>query len=462
MNRKTVVALAAAMGLALAGIMPARAADARSEVCLANAGAMVDALARADYANAAGRFAPGGKAPGAAGLEQLWRAAGQQMGAYRRHGAPRTASLDGKPVAVVEMQYARLTQDLVMWCDGQGRLSAQRFMDPAMVAMAKYATSPHPQAPHVEADGVRVTPLDVPSPAGPLYGALTLPPGHGPFPAVVMVAGSGAQDRDESIGPNQPFRELAEGLAKQGVASLRYDKRNFDHKAWKGEYVIDAEVTDDAVAALRLLSAQKGIDPRRVFVLGHSLGAMMAPRIAMRSGQAAGLVLLAAPARPIFEVLKQQGRDQAQKHNLPPEVARKSQAVIEGEEKLLAGIAPGQPAPAGTFMGQGSHAYWLSWSRVDPVADARAAALPVLFLQGGGDFQVSPELDFGRWKQAMQGRADTAFHLYPGLSHLFMPAGKTGTVADYLAPGHVQPQVIEDIAAWVKAARPRPGGARAR
>ena len=137
------------------------------------------------------------------------------------------------------------------------------------------------------------------------------------------------------------------------------------------------------------------------------------------------------------------------RHDLVPSLVGAVQAYA-GEQQRLAAVGPGQPAPQGDFAGV-PQAYWLSWSRVDPVADAKTSSTPMLILQGGSDFQISPTLDFARWRQELAHRPHTAFHLYPGLSHLFMPAGATGTEADYNVPAHVDAHVIGDIATWVKA-----------
>ena len=422
-----------------------RAADALSPVCVAHAAASLDALAHGDYAGARKDFgeAIAGKLD-AARLEQVWKQLQGELGAYQSHDAVRQKTLAGHAVAAATLSFANMQLGFAAACDAQDKITTYRFVPAeALAATAVQA--------HVEADGIRVSPLDVPTPVGPLRGALTLPPGTGPFPAVVLVAGSGAHDMDETIGPNKPFRDIAEGLARAGIASLRYDKRTFDHPESGAGLVIDAEVTDDAVAAAHLLAQQKGIDARRVFVLGHSLGAMMAPRIGQRDPQLAGLVLMAAPARQIFDVIEQQVREQQARSGRPPAAIEQAVQANVQERKLLAAIAPGQSAPQGKFGGM-PQAYWLSWSRVDPVAEAeRLPSMPMLILQGGSDFQISPTLDFARWQQELSSRPHTAFRLYPGLSHLFMPAGKTGTAADYEIPAHVDAQVIGGIAAWVKA-----------
>ena len=424
-----------------------RAADALSPACVTHAAASLDALTRGDYVGARKDFsdAIAGKLD-AAKLEQVWKQLQGTLGAYQSHDTVRQKTLAGHAVAAATLSFANMQLGFAAACDAQDRITTYRFL-PAE-ALASTAVQAH-----VEVDGVRVSPLDVPTPVGPLHGALTLPPGTGPFPAVVLVAGSGAHDMDETIGPNKPFRDIAEGLARAGIASLRYDKRIFDYPEGSAGLVIDAEVTDDAVAAAHLLAQQKGIDPKRVFVLGHSLGAMMAPRIGQRDPQLAGLVLMAAPARPLLDVSAEQVREQGQRaHESVAQIAAGEQAIA-AEQKLLAGADPQHP-PSGSFGGL-SQGYWLSLHDYHQVATAKALSMPMLILQGDGDFQVSPTLDFVRWQKELAGRPHTAFRLYPGLSHLFMPAGKTGTVADYKAPAHVDAQVIDDIAAWVKARPPR-------
>lgn len=306
------------------------------------------------------------------------------------------------------------------------------------------------------ATGVRSVPLAVPSPLGPLRGALTLPAGHGPFPAVVLVAGSGPNDLDETIGPNKPFRDLANGLAGAGIASLRYDKRTLDYglqMAAKPHYTIDDEVTDDALAAVHLLARQRGIDPHRVFVLGHSLGGQLAPRIAQRDPGIAGLIMLAAPARPLLDVLAQQFRTLGRAQGASAQQIAALEEGVEQERKVLdaadarhppqgmSTVIPAAPVP---------QIYLYSLHAYDQLATARALTLPLLILQGGNDFQVSPTLDFDAWKSALAGRANATFRLYPGLSHLFMP-GPTQAPADYAQPAHVDPRVIVDIADWIKA-----------
>ncbi|MBQ3107275.1 MAG: alpha/beta fold hydrolase, partial [Firmicutes bacterium] len=148
----------------------------------------------------------------------------------------------------------------------------------------------------------------------PLKGMLTLPDGNGPFPAAVFVHGSGSSNMDEKVGKLTPFKDLAEGLAARGIASLRYDKRTFAHgakllRAYKNNLTVKEEVLEDALLAADLLRQDSRIDPQKVFIVGHSMGAMLAPRIDAEGGNYAGLILMAGTPRRLEEVLEQQSRE---------------------------------------------------------------------------------------------------------------------------------------------------------
>lgn len=421
------------------------------DACLANATASLIAFVHGDYVAAGKNFSPElAEGLPAAKLAQTWDQIQAMAGAYQSHGVAHRQSLQGKPVIVVPVKFAQSALDFVAACDASNRISAFYLLNPSVVEAAS------PVNAQTTAAGVRVESLNVPSPVGPLRGALTLPDGKGPFPAVVLVAGSGAHDLDETVEGNKPFRDIAVGLAKAGVASLRYDKRTFDHAQKvlaNPDFTIDDEVTHDALTALHLLAKQKQIDPRRVFVLGHSLGAQMAPRIAQRDSQLAGVIMLAAPARPFLVVVAAQIRELGPKQGMSAAELDKQEKAIAAERKLLDAANPAKP-PKGSFEllpgSSVSQAYLLSLHDVHQVATAKALTLPVLVLQGANDFQVSPTLDFDAWKAALAGKHNVTFHLYPGLSHLFMP-GPAKSPADYAKPAHVDPEVTATIAKWIKA-----------
>ncbi len=280
-----------------------------------------------------------------------------------------------------------------------------------------------------------------------LPGLLDIPRGAGPFPAVVLVHGSGPQDRDEAIGPNKPFLDIAHGLAEQGIAVLRYDKRSKARPhdlADRTDYTVDDETTDDAVLAIAKLASEPHIDASHVFVFGHSQGAMLAPRILAHSGKAAGAIMLAAPARRALDVLAEQihrrfsaeGSISAEEQQQLDQLARKI-AMIRGKDALT---------PADTLLG--AHmTYWRGLDAVDPVADVEASPYPLLLLQGRRDIQVTAP-DWQLWQAALRDNPRARLKFYPPLTHIGTVGA--GTIADYATPGHVDTQLINDAAAWIK------------
>lgn len=378
-------------------------------------------------------------------LKQVWEGQlPQQFGSYDSAASGQVTRIS-EGGTVTPLHFANGWLDMKVACSAAMEISGLHFL-PGQPPSGATPVTPK------SGDWGTSTPTQVVSPLGPLPATLTLPQGGGPFAAVVLVAGSGAHDRDESLGPNKPFRDIARGLAARGIASLRYDKRSFayaDKMAADPDPTIDEEVTVDAVTAARQLAGTAHIDPNRVFVLGHSLGAMMAPRIGQRDAKLAGLIMLAAPARPLLDVSAEQVRELSQRMGATKAQTAASEQAIDSERELLARADPQHP-PAGRFSGV-PQSYWLSLHAYDQVAVAKTLAMPMLLLQGGSDFQVSPTLDYERWKKVLAHDSRVSFHLYPGLSHLFMPAGKSGTPADYEKAGHVDTRVIADIARWIKA-----------
>src|SRR5690606_24805705 len=260
------------------------------------------------------------------------------------------------------------------------------------------------------------------------------------------VHGSGPQDRNETVGANRPFLDIARALAARGIAVLRYDKRTQARPQdfAGGDYDVDDETTDDAVAAVAALREVDGVDRDRVFVLGHSQGGMLAPRIAEASGDVAGLVMLAAPARPLLDLLPEQNR---YLFAADGEIVPAEQQFLDSLDASIARIRSGAPMDArDTPLGL-PVAYWRGLDAIDPVADALAIDIPILLLQGGRDFQVV-DADWQRWRRALADRPDTSFKHYPALNHLGIAGQGAGTLAEYDQPGHVDAGLIDDVAEW--------------
>ncbi|MEG2805089.1 alpha/beta fold hydrolase [Stenotrophomonas sp.] len=399
---------------------------------------LLDHLQAGDGDAAVAMFTPEmAKAAPAPALLAIWRAFGEP----RSRGEAQVVSTSHPPDVVTQsLQFASGSVAATVVVDAQGRIAGLLFK-PAEPAAA----------PPVPADArYAEVPLDVVTATGALPGLLTRPrDASSPLRAVVLVHGSGPQDRDETIGANRPFLDVARGLAAHGIAVLRYDKRTrVRPQDFSGQaYTMDDETTHDAVAAVATLAAQAGIDPRHVYVMGHSQGGMLAPRIAQASGKVAGLVLWAAPARSLLTLLPEQNRYLL---GLDGQITPDEQAFLETLDRQIAAARSDAPVDAADLPLRLPATYWRAFDAIDPVADARASPLPMLLLQGGRDFQVT-DTDWQLWQRGLSRRRDASFHHYPALNHLGIAGEGPGSLQEYQQPGHVLPALIDDVAAWVEA-----------
>ncbi|MGH2896259.1 MAG: alpha/beta fold hydrolase [Solirubrobacteraceae bacterium] len=252
-------------------------------------------------------------------------------------------------------------------------------------------------------------------------GTLTLPREDGPWPGVVLMAGSGSLDRDETIGRNRPLKDIAWGLASRGVAVLRFDKVTYAHAAElrdARDFTLSDEYLPQASAAVAIFQRHPGVDPGRVFVLGHSLGGTVAPRIAEADRSVAGMILLAGGAQPLHWVIVRQARYLAA---LNPDTAAGSQPVIDALTKkaeLVDGPELSPSTPVSDLPLGAPATYWLDVRGYDAPALAATLGRPMLILQGGRDYQVTVDDDLARWKAALDGRPGVTIRILPDLNHL--------------------------------------------
>lgn len=281
-----------------------------------------------------------------------------------------------------------------------------------------------------------------------LSGTLTVPVGKRAVPGVVLVHGPGPHDRDEEIYSNRIFRDLAEGLSSRGIAVLRYDKRTLTYGDKMGDmaFTLDQETVEDAVRAIGVLRQQPEVAANRVYVLGHSLGGYAAPRIASRDGKLAGIIFFAANARPIEDVALDQNDYLAHLQGDPsPEIQQRLDA-LKAEVGRVKNLQPGTPPPQ-LLLGLPG-VYLMDLKNYNPPAQAKQLNIPMLFLLGGRDFQITSK-DFALWKAALAGRDNVQFKEYPALNNIFVAGeGKPGP-SDYLKQGNVDPAVINDIATFI-------------
>jgi alpha-beta hydrolase superfamily lysophospholipase len=444
-TQDTLGALAGAYLLMLANA--ALAADAANS-CIDHAQAILKAMDGGDFEGARVKFDANMKEHlGADQLQAVWASLPSQAGA-RLAVAPGRVMVSGDTqVAIIPIHHEKTWLELQVSCtaaDEVNGLYVRPGKDPA-VATLSAPTPAYADPAKFEEHEHRFT-----SDGLTFAGTLTLPHADHAVPAVVLVHGSGPHDRDETVSGNKPFRDLAQGLASRGIAVLRYEKRTQAHpQSFSGKvYTVKEEVVTDALAAIASLGDEKAIDGKRIFVIGHSLGAMLAPRIARDAPHLAGMVLLAAPARGLIDIIPFQldylanldGKvDDAEREQAKQVNAVIAQVKAFGDEQRN-DTTPVMGAPA---------AYWIDLANYDPIAETRALKRPTLLLQGEGDFQVTMKEDFAPWVAAFAKESWFASQSFPGVGHLYTPAGKKPGPTDYDQPANVDVAVIDAIAHWI-------------
>jgi dienelactone hydrolase len=356
-------------------------------------------------------------------LAEIWKSLVKQLGPCSGVGEPWSEAKAGFTVVRVPMKFGARTLDLKISVGKNGIVGF--FIVPHEESISNWRPPEY-----ADLTKFREIEVKVGSEPKPLPGTLSLPNGVESAPAVILVHGSGPQDRDESLGPNRPFRDLAGGLATRGIAVLRYDKRT---KLYPESFAdlknptVKEETLDDVSSAIEFLKTRPEIDSRRITVIGHSLGGTLAPRIAALNPSVAQVEYLAGLQGPIDDAAAERIR------RLKVEAAR------------VGAARPGDEGPP--FLGA-PLSYWADLSAYDPVEAAATLSIPMLILQGGRDYQVTAE-DFDRFRSALSAHQNVACHLLPRLNHLFISGVGRSTPSEYEVAGHVDAEAIELIAAFV-------------
>ena len=304
-----------------------------------------------------------------------------------------------------------------------------------------------------------------------LAATLTLPPGPGPFPVAILLAGSGPLDRDEADSGHRPFLILADHLTRKGIAVLRYDKRGIGKSTGDYEAATTADFALDAQAAIAFLRRRKEIDPRKMGIIGHSEGGIIAPMIASRSTDVSWIVLLAGPATKGEETLLLQSdlitraagmtTDQIAKsldfdresYNLVRQESNR--AILENKlEELVkvSGLGPSMP-PA--FVQRQIH--WTSspWFRYfldyDPLPALQETKCPVLVLAGERDLQVPPQENLPLARKALEDGGNKDFQVIelPGLNHQFQHCYMGLPAESRAIEQTFAPDALTTISAWI-------------
>jgi dienelactone hydrolase len=383
-------------------------------------------------------------------LQAAWTTAIDGIGGIGSVGAPVGEDAPGGSVVKVPLHGEGGSLTVAIGLTATGELTGLQLLPPEAAGAIPDWTPPSYADPSTfdeHAITVGPDPFTVP-------GTLSLPHGPGPFPAVVLLAGSGPLDRDETVGPNKTFRDLAWGLATRGIVVLRFDKVTYARRAEildKADFTLNDEYLPQALGAIDLLSHHPAVAADRIFLAGHSLGGTVAPRVAAAAPDVAGLVILGGGAAPLHWVIVRQMRYIA---SLDPATKASAQsgidALVRAAERVdSTDLSPATPAAELPF---GTPApYWLDLRAYDAPSAAAGLGKPILIVQGGRDYQSSVDDDLPRWEAALTGRQDVTIRVFPDLNHFFFAGSGPSTPGEAMTPNqHVDPEVIGEIVSWVE------------
>lgn len=309
------------------------------------------------------------------------------------------------------------------------------------------------------------------APGVKLAGTLTLPEGKGPFPAAILISGSGAQDRDEQLLGHRPFLVLADHLTRRGIAVLRYDDRGYGKSTGRFQDATSSDFAVDAAAAVAFLRDRKDIDTGRIGLIGHSEGGMVGPMVAAKDPTIAFVVLLAGPGAPSRQLMAAQRAAVARARGIPPEAVARNETFAGRIDTLLAETADWEAAKVEVtkVVGQGAavvgvpveqliaanQLLFTPWYRefiaYDPRPSLAKLRMPVLAVNGAKDLQVIAGQNLPAIREALKANKDATVIELPGLNHLFQTSA-TGDPRDY---GRIEetfaPAALATVSDWVRA-----------
>ncbi len=282
-----------------------------------------------------------------------------------------------------------------------------------------------------------------------LPATLTLPKGNGPFPVVILIYGSGPNDRDGSLGSLKPFRDIAVGLASKNIAVLRYEKRTHEHSTKSGlvgNFTMDEEFEQDAFAAAEYLKAVNGVDASNIIILGHGQGGYALPKILKDDNSEifkAGIIM-SGYSRPVYELIQEQYEYLMNKGLVSKEMFEyiKSQVELIKDPSFDAANLPENYSLGNAY-------YFNSMKTYDVLGIAKNLNKPVLVMQGERDYQVTAKTDFEDWKKTFNNNPQAEFKLYPKLNHMFTEGEGDSLPSEYYVSANIPQYVIDDIAAFV-------------
>lgn len=374
-------------------------------------------------------------------LEGMWGQIPKYMGEYKGYSTVESTKKDSIDVVAVRCEFAKTKMDLQFSFNDDKKIIGMFFVPPKN--KTAYVTPEYAQQ-----NKYYETKIAVKTGTMSLPGALCVPNNTKNPPVVILLAGSGPNDKDESIGPNKALKDLAVGLASNGIATYRYDKRTLVYGKEMKDVDINSEVIEDALNAVGMLKKNPDFKNSKIYIAGHSLGAMCAPLVASKSKQVNGIILLAGNARPLEDVVLEQytyiyGLDSLDAEE-KKDIANYATKMKTVKDAKLLKTAKADDLP----LNLESH-YWQSLVKYNQVQVAKKLKQPILVLQGERDYQVTMT-DFAIWKENLSNNPKNQFIAYPTLNHLFMKGEGKATPSEYEKQGNVEEKVILDITTWVK------------
>jgi dienelactone hydrolase len=378
-----------------------------------------------------------------AALKQSWVSITTQYGTYQGHDAPIIEQVQGSTLVRIPCRFEQGSLEAKISINSNNKIQGY------FISVAGKYRSPN----YVKPEAFETEEVEVGKGLLKLPGTLTIPKGEGRFPGVVLVQGSGPSDRDETVGPNKPFRDLAEGLASRGIAVVRYEKRTKHYPIVAalslGSLTVHEETVHDAAEAVELLRSHAKIDPSHIYVVGHSLGGWMLPRIYEAGKPIAGLVSLAGSARPLEDLVLEQVQylavgDGEVSEEEKEQIEKIRQQVLQVKADDLSKTTLSSKLPLSI-----PPAYWLDLRGYNAPKLARDIPARWLMLQGDRDYQVIDK-DLAAWEAGLKGHPDVTIKRYPKLNHLFMAGEGPCLPTEYFREANIDEAVIIDIAQWIQ------------
>ena len=284
-----------------------------------------------------------------------------------------------------------------------------------------------------------------------LPGILSRPNKNGRFPLVILVHGTGRNDKDETVGPMKIFKDIAYGLASKDVAVYRYEKRTRVYPVaatLNKKMTIYDETIDDVVANIKMLKSDPNIDTTAIYLAGHGMGGMILPRIAKNHPEIKGLIYLGSNARPLEDVIYDQT---AYVLSFDTTISDRK-AFLDSMFKESQKIKMLQKSDNdSSYIFRLPASYWADMNKYNPVKSAQELNTPMLFIFGERDYQVT-DVDINLWKGGLKS-PNVKFNIYPDLNHFFITGKGKSIPAEYGKSGNVDINVINDIAAWILSAK---------